>query len=462
MKTMMTLALAIRRASLTLWTTLHLRELLMISLTWVMCGTVTTCSLTKQPVQANVTLMPIEHTVDALTPETPTVETSPTYTPTPAPLLLLTHPATQTKLPASHVPTSTSRPMATGTPSPLCSKRVAFQSQQLGVDSIALIDICSRQVTWLTGTDQRTISPRWSPNGQHIAFLARSVSEDDKKLASLWLLDVKTRELTQITHRASILFASDLFAWSPDGQEILFSSQSEGSVIVRLDNGETHALPEGLTPPISWSPDGAKIAISINMDSPDDDGFIAWTKLLAVIRPDGHWIVGPDEESLFFLQNIYDWHWSPDSELLALVAFPMRGTDGDILLYKVGGDNWIFVRDLQELLPSVADYGILSFDWSPTGEEMAFVLVSPDDIFVHWGQVYIADRDLTRIRTLTPDGMYCIDTQWSPDGSQLAFVCEDGELNSLWIVDADGTGLQRITEPAKGMRDPQWQPLPQP
>jgi len=191
---------------------------------------------------------------------------------------------------------------------------------------------------------------------------------------------------------------------------------------------------------------------------------MVWSDLLAVIKPDGRWIIGHQEESFFYLQNSYSWHWSPDSQLLAVVAFPMglRGIGGEIELWKIEGNHWIFTASFQELRPSVEEYGILSFDWSPTGKEMAFVLVSPDDIYIHWGQVHVANRDLTRARTLTPEGMYCVDVQWSPDGSQLAFVCEDGELTSLWIVDADGTNLQRITEPAEGTRDPQWQPMPLP
>jgi Tol biopolymer transport system component len=368
------------------------------------------------------------------------------------------------------VPTSTSRPTTTATniPHPPCGRQIAFESQQQGVDAIALVDVCSQKVSWLTDTAQRTVDPRWSPDGRHLAFLRKPVSRDGEIFSNLWLLDVATYEFLQITPHPNMMFSENSIVWahvwSPDGEEILFVSEGEDSlrsVILHLDDHKSQVLPEGLKSPFSWSPDGTKIALRLESATPDDESMILYSDLLAVIHPDGHWA----EESHLFLQSVYDWHWSPDSQLLALVASPegMRGI-GDIQLYEIEGDDWILKARLKDVLPSdeMEDYGVLSFDWSPTGEEMAFALVSPDDLFVHWGQVQVANRDFTRIRTLTPEGMYCVDVQWSPDGSQLAFACEDGELTSLWIIDADGTDLQRITEPAKGTRDPQWRPLLQP
>jgi Tol biopolymer transport system component len=202
-----------------------------------------------------------------------------------------------------------------------------------------------------------------------------------------------THEFSQITPHSNIVFSENSIVWShvwsPDGQEIVFVSEGEDSlrsVILCLADRKARVLPEGLLSPFAWSPDGTKIAL--RMKSPEttqeDESMILYSDLLAVIQPDGRWI----EESHLFLQSTYDWHWSPDSQLLALVASPegMRGI-GDIQLYQIEGDNWILKTRLQELLPSdgMEDYGVLSFDWSPTGEEMVFVLVSPDDISIRWG-----------------------------------------------------------------------------
>ena len=47
---------------------------------------------------------------------------------------------------------------------------------------------------------------------------------------------------------------------------------------------------------------------------------------------------------------------------------------------------------------------------------------------------------------------------WSPDGSRLVFVSTRDDNQELYLINADGSGLQRLTHnPARDIQ-PAWQP----
>jgi len=47
---------------------------------------------------------------------------------------------------------------------------------------------------------------------------------------------------------------------------------------------------------------------------------------------------------------------------------------------------------------------------------------------------------------------------WSPDGKQIVFSGSSGGITDLYIVNADGTGLRRLTDDGYGDFQPQWSP----
>jgi Tol biopolymer transport system component len=46
------------------------------------------------------------------------------------------------------------------------------------------------------------------------------------------------------------------------------------------------------------------------------------------------------------------------------------------------------------------------------------------------------------------------DPQWSPDGRRLAFVRED----EIWVIEADGSRLAKVTGHKAGTHSPRWSP----
>jgi dipeptidyl aminopeptidase/acylaminoacyl peptidase len=66
----------------------------------------------------------------------------------------------------------------------------------------------------LTDTPQSEGTPRWSPDGRYLAFLA---SRDGQQHTQLWLLDRLGGEAQPLT---TVSGAIEEYAWSPDGSRI--------------------------------------------------------------------------------------------------------------------------------------------------------------------------------------------------------------------------------------------------
>ncbi|HEX2062062.1 MAG TPA: S9 family peptidase [Thermoanaerobaculia bacterium] len=158
---------------------------------------------------------------------------------------------------------------------------------------LVLVDVASGTQRALT-TDRRGLAqPRWSPDGEQLAFLANA---NDKR--QIWILPMRGGEAKKIT---SAVNGVQQFAWSPDGSRIAYVTTDElenenkhnrafevrdddfllnasptpshlwlvpstGGEAKRLTSGPwslTVARPPGPLPsPINWSPDGKSIAFA--------------------------------------------------------------------------------------------------------------------------------------------------------------------------------------------------------
>jgi TolB protein len=175
--------------------------------------------------------------------------------------------------------------------------------------------------------------------------------------------------------------------------------------------------------------------------------------------------------------------WSPDG---TRIVFERRPPSGAYSIWTIGS-NGGGLRRISPPCPAGDDIPKCAADdgwpvWSPDGRHLAFQrLIGPlrpkgasinSATAIFKDELVVTDPDGRHARTLVWLGPWRGDPQapaWSPDGKRLVFLGKymnsktNGtgcECRALYIVNADGTGLRRLTPPSTrpGGHRPDWSP----
>lgn len=239
-------------------------------------------------------------------------------------------------------------------------------------------------------------------------------------------------------------FARDL-AWSPDGQRLAFVA--DGRIWVMGADGSRPVRVTGRVPPKlggpgspSWSPDGRRIAYSYSA-KPDVDRDV--------------WVMNADGTNKRRLARTADCaevdvDWSPRGGLLVRTCGHGWGTKELRLLSSDGSSR-------RSILTAK---GVSAPDWSPDGRRIVFEKwgAFPGISVLSVGQ-HIAFNQFTLL-PVTRRGVFYSDPVWSPDGRRIAFVHGSPQEDGIFVMNADGTGVTRLTRGYD--RSPAWQPVSAP
>jgi TolB protein len=142
--------------------------------------------------------------------------------------------------------------------------KIAFVSNRSGFMELYWMDSDGLNPRRLTMLNERIESPSWSPNGQNISFMVRSISNT----SDIYMLNTVSLEAVNITQK---LGSYCCLSWSNEGSQLAFVKNSDtlslSQIIVigvasspfdrtTLDIGNKYAGS------LIWSPDSNKIAFT--------------------------------------------------------------------------------------------------------------------------------------------------------------------------------------------------------
>lgn len=358
-----------------------------------------------------------------------------------------------------------------------------------------------------TGLEQLTNDPAYddqaslSPDGTQLAF----VSSREKRTANIWILNLKTKKLVNLTARAEIkgdsMKPNGFFrpAWSPDGSMLAFASDrntewkghGNGSgwehvqelriYLVKPDgSGLRKISKDGLcSGSPKWSPDGKRV---IFYEMEVEDTWNARTSFLAA-----------KAVSQIVSVNINTGEREVHTSGPGLKLLPQYlGTDNIGFLAKAGANEGIGYTNGNPIKAKLR-----SPSWSPDGRQVIYekqnwkpkqqnqLLYSWDpnyeyrytDVFPSFskdGKLLLTEKDEnSSIAIMDPDGSNkkrlfnaeqgeAFYPNWSPDGQWIAFgyggYLQGRKTKSakIMMIKRDGTGLKDITSGTPNAGFPSW------
>jgi uncharacterized protein YraI len=281
-----------------------------------------------------------------------------------------------------------------------------------------------------TGADLRYLTtgldPALSPDGQWVAFTRWETSQDGA-LGSLWVINVNGAGERVLMNN---VFNPRTPAWSPDGAKIVISMQHGGRPQAEITCGTDR-------PPRN----------AIIISTHNDDGAI---KFCYIQPPDPYWglrlvdvATGQFED---LPRDVYSFSpaWDPANSWRLV----FDGNEGLVNLDLNQKTRWALTDDLNDRSPA----------FSPDGSKIAVSYWQHD----HW-EIHVMNSDSSGRVRLTQTPWTAMAEQilsgqptrswnnaapaWSPDGSQLAFLTDRAGRWEIWVMNADGSNQQPLIAP---------------
>jgi dipeptidyl aminopeptidase/acylaminoacyl peptidase len=273
--------------------------------------------------------------------------------------------------------------------------------------------------------------PTWSPDGKELAFAMKG---------SIWRL--RLGETTAHELVAEEGYASQP-AWSPDGRWIVYTSDSNEQIHLRLldlHTGKTVALTSGNSVNVEpeWSPDGARLAY---VSTVPHGNYNIYIMPIADGRAAPPQMITADFE--LKPPTVYYGQW-------ALHIHPTWTRDGHELIFISNRDNkngsggfyWMKAEAGAEMHRFY--YEETTWKARPTLSPDGAKLVYSSYLGRQWQQLWAIPPKGGDVFPLTYGDFDRTTPRWSPDGHRIAFISNETGDTSLWLFHWFGGRLEQV------------------
>lgn len=201
-------------------------------------------------------------------------------------------------------------------------RQITYMALRADSARVYLLDLDTNRQESLGTFQGMVFAPRFSPDGSKVAF-----SVDRSGNTDIYVMDLRSRAATRVTSDPSIDTSP---AFSPDGRQIVFNSDRGGSpqlYVMNTDGSGVHRISFGqgrYTTPV-WSPKGDYIAFTRQSGGEFHIG---------VMKPDGS-----DERTLTTAYLDESPAWAPNGRVLIFSRESASGSNPHLFTVDISGQN---------------------------------------------------------------------------------------------------------------------------
>ncbi|MBI1762093.1 MAG: PD40 domain-containing protein [Acidobacteria bacterium] len=290
--------------------------------------------------------------------------------------------------------------------------------------------------------------PSWSPDGQEIVYstIYANVLSRFSLGGELWVVNLASRQKRRLEAGADAVQPS----WSPHNQRIAFWGIRDGS------KREIWTIPANGGTPVAvthddfddanpvWSPDGRWLYFTSNRNG-------RWGIWRLPIEEATGQTQGQPEVVPTFADNSLEFSIAANGQRMVYTASRKANR-----IFRIGFDAASGTVHGEPIQVTQSERYIVTPDVSPNGEQLAYYSFGDPQF-----DLFIVNKDGTGQRQITNDTAKDRYPRWSPDGKRLAFFTDRSGKYEAWTIRLESGEPQQLTfsQPQQpGYVAPVWAP----